>query len=61
VVAGLQILSLAQVIPCWAVKMAVAQYGVAVVEARARAKGISDRDRAGEAMLQVRSTDVIIG
>jgi hypothetical protein len=34
----------AQVIPCWAVKRAVAQYGEAAVESWARAKGISDKE-----------------
>jgi hypothetical protein len=44
VLAGLQILSPAHAIPCWAVKKAVAQYGAAAVEAWARAKGISDKE-----------------
>ena len=32
------------VIPCWAVRKAVAQYGEAAVESWARAKGISDKE-----------------
>lgn len=44
VLAGLQVLSPPRVIPCWAVKKAVAQYGVAAVESWARAKGISDNE-----------------
>jgi hypothetical protein len=42
--AGLQVLPPPRVIPCWAVRKAVAQYGVAAVESWARAKGISDKD-----------------
>lgn len=34
----------AHAIPCWAVKKAVAQYGEAVVESWARAKGISEKE-----------------
>jgi hypothetical protein len=34
----------AQAVPCWVVKRAVAQYGEAAVESRARAKGISDKE-----------------
>ena len=30
--------------PCWMVRNAVAQYGAAVVESWARAKGISEKD-----------------
>ena len=44
VLAGLQSLSPPRVIPCWAVKKAVAQYGVAAIESWARAKGISDKE-----------------
>jgi hypothetical protein len=34
----------AQAVPCWAVKKAVAQYGVTVVESWARARGVSDKE-----------------
>jgi hypothetical protein len=44
VLAGLQILPPSHAIPCWAVKKAVAQYGVVAVESWARAKGISDKE-----------------
>ncbi len=44
VLAGLQVLPPPRVIPCWAVKKAVAQYGVAAVESWARAKGISEQE-----------------
>lgn len=37
-------LSPAQAVPCWAVKRAVAQYGEAAVESRARSKGVSDKE-----------------
>ena len=42
--AALLDLSPAQVVPCWAVKRAVAQYGEAAVESWARSKGISDKE-----------------
>jgi hypothetical protein len=42
--AGLLTSSPADAIPCWAVKKAVAQYGVTAVESWARAKGFSDKD-----------------
>jgi hypothetical protein len=42
--AGLLASSPADAISCWAVKKAVAQYGVAAVESWARAKGFSDKD-----------------
>ncbi len=42
--AGLQVLPPPRAIPCWAVRKAVAQYGVAVVESWARANGISDKE-----------------
>jgi hypothetical protein len=44
VLAGLQTLPPPRVIPCWAVKKAVAQYGVVAVESWARAKGFSDKE-----------------
>jgi hypothetical protein len=44
VVAGLLVSFPAHAIPCWVVKKAVSQYGEAAVEARARAKGISNRE-----------------
>jgi len=44
VLAGLQIFPPSHAIPCWAVKKAVAQYGVAAVESWARVKGISDKE-----------------
>jgi hypothetical protein len=44
VLAGLQGLPPPRVIPCWAVRKAAAQYGVAAVESWARAKGISDKE-----------------
>jgi hypothetical protein len=34
----------AQAFPCWVVKKAVARFGEAVVETRARSKGISDKE-----------------
>jgi hypothetical protein len=34
----------AHAVPCWVVKKAVAQYGEAVVESWARAKGISEKE-----------------
>lgn len=34
----------AHAVPCWVVRKAVAQYGVAAVEAWARAKGISEKE-----------------
>jgi hypothetical protein len=34
----------AQAVPCWVVRKAVAQYGVAAVESWARAKGISEKE-----------------
>ena len=37
-------LSPAHTTPCWMVKQAVAQYGAAAVEARARANGIPDKE-----------------
>ena len=44
VVAALLVSWPAQAVPCWVVKKAVAQYGEAVVESWARAKGISDKE-----------------
>jgi len=44
VLAGLQLLPPPRVIPCWAVRKAVAQYGVAAVETWARVKGVSDKE-----------------
>jgi hypothetical protein len=44
VLAGLQVPPQPHAIPCWAVKQAVAQYGVAAVESWARTKGISDHE-----------------
>jgi hypothetical protein len=44
VLAGLQVPSPPHVTPCWAVKKAVAQYGIAAAESWARAKGISERE-----------------
>jgi len=43
-VTALLLSSPAQVVPCWVVKKAVAQYGEAAVESWARAKGISDKE-----------------
>jgi hypothetical protein len=43
-IAGLLILCPAQVVPCLAVKRAVAQYGEAAVESWARAKGVPDKE-----------------
>jgi hypothetical protein len=34
----------AHAIPCWVVRKAVAQYGEAVVESWARARGVSDKE-----------------
>jgi hypothetical protein len=42
--AGLQSWSSAHIIPCWAVKKAVAQYGATAVESWARANGLSDKE-----------------
>ena len=42
--ARLQIWSSAHIIPCWAVKKAVAQYGATAVESWARADGVSDKE-----------------
>lgn len=42
--AGMQISPSPRAIPCWAISKAVAQYGMAAVESRARAKGISDKE-----------------
>ena len=44
VLADLLTLPTPRVIPCWAVKKAVAQYGAAAVESWARAKGIPDKE-----------------
>jgi hypothetical protein len=44
VLAGLRVLPRPRAVPCWAVRKAVAQYGVAAVESWARAKGMSDRE-----------------
>jgi hypothetical protein len=44
VLAGLQSWSSAHIIPCWAVKKAVAQYGATAVESWARANGLSDKE-----------------
>lgn len=43
-VAVLLLSFLADAIPCWVVKKAVAQYGEAAVESWARSKGISDKE-----------------
>jgi hypothetical protein len=42
--AGLQSWSSSHVIPCWAVKKAVAQYGAIAAESWARANGVSDKE-----------------
>jgi hypothetical protein len=42
--AGLQSWSSGHIIPCWAVKKAVAQYGATAVESWARANGLSDKE-----------------
>ena len=42
--AGLQVPPAPRAIPCWAVRKAVAQYGLAAAESWARAKGISDKE-----------------
>jgi hypothetical protein len=43
-IAGLLASAPAQVVPCLAVKRAVAQYGEAAVESWARAKGVPDKE-----------------
>jgi len=42
--AGIQIVPPPRAVPCWAVRKAAAQYGMAAVESWARAKGISDKE-----------------
>jgi hypothetical protein len=42
--AGLQSWSSSHVIPCWAVKKAIAQYGAIAVESWARANSVSDKE-----------------
>ena len=44
IVAALLVSNPAQAVPCWVVRKAVAQYGVAAVESWARAKGISEKE-----------------
>jgi hypothetical protein len=44
VLAGLRVLTPPRVITCWAVKKAVAQYGVPAVESWTRANGVPDKE-----------------